>query len=34
MKTEQVNIRIKPELAEALDRMASAESIDRAAAAR
>ncbi len=34
MKTEQVNIRIKPELAAALDRMASAESIDRAAAAR
>ena len=34
MKTEQVNIRIKPDLAAALDRMAQAESLDRAAAAR
>jgi len=34
MKTEQVNIRLAADLAAALDRMADAESLDRAAAAR
>ena len=34
MKTEQVNIRLAPDLAAALDRMADVEALDRAAAAR